>query len=243
MFSVVSPGFVYTDVSRDIVEHDIDVVSDLWTFDDREVYRGSRDKKYTHANVYWLYSEELERVGCVEHDPVNHSKFQTLWFHENPFATLMQEEEWESHDTIWATLPQRSAELFLANGWTTPTLFLEHCLQGPTRVISPSMLMKMPEVFECVKCSKKSLTQFDHGTARPLDFPSKEKILFLDDDMIVCVPPSSSRVWSLITQLQPLGADSLPQEQVQEQERQTAPSPPPPSPQPSPTPEQQAPSQ
>ena len=201
MFSIVSPGFFYQDTSRDIVESDIDIVSDLWTFDDREVYRGSRDKRYSHANVYWLYSEELERVGCVEHDPINHSNFQTLWFYENPFATLFQEEEWETHDTLWMTLPQRSAELFLANGWTTPSTFLEHCLNGSTRIVTPSMLRDMPCVYGCV-CGKLSLTPIEHPGAlapRPLDFSSKEKILFLDDDMIVYVPPTDSRVWSLLS--------------------------------------------
>ena len=53
MFSAIDRKVVYP-VSTDITEHDIDVVSDLWTMDGREVYRGRRDPTYTHANVYGL---------------------------------------------------------------------------------------------------------------------------------------------------------------------------------------------
>lgn len=216
MYSAISPGFLYTDVSSDITEHDINVISDLWTFDNREVYRGSRDTAYTHANVYWLYNEDLDRVGCVEHNTLDHSEFETLWFYDNPFATLFQEEGWVTTDSLWAILPQRSVELFLAEGLTKPELVLEHCLHGPTRVLSPVMLMEMPDVFECEKCNKRSITRFDHGVSRPMDFPEKGKILFVDDDMIVSVPPIQSRVWSLLgfTQPQPLDDDSsLPEQE------------------------------
>ena len=59
MYSILAPEFVYTDISPDITETDIDVVSDLWVMDGREVYRGGRDPRYTHANVYWLYDQYL----------------------------------------------------------------------------------------------------------------------------------------------------------------------------------------
>jgi hypothetical protein len=92
MQSVLDPTVLYTDHSRDVVEHDVDVVSDLWTMDDRDVYRGSRDTSYSHANVYWLYTEDLERTGLVEHSLSDHADFRILWFNENPFAMLLQEE-------------------------------------------------------------------------------------------------------------------------------------------------------
>ena len=72
MNSILDPNVVYEDISADVTEHDIDVVSDLWNMDGRDVYRGSRDPRYTHANVYWLYSEELTRVGLIEHSLTNH---------------------------------------------------------------------------------------------------------------------------------------------------------------------------
>ena len=235
MFSAVSPGFLYTDVSPDISEHDIDVISDLWTFDNREVYRGSRDAKYTHANVYWLYNESLERGGCVEHKTTDHTEFETLWFHESPFGTLLQEEGWKESDSLWAILPQRSVELYLAEGWTTPEFVLERCLGGATRVISPSMLIRMPEVFGCNECKKRTL-QSNHGTAQALDFPSKEKILFVDDDMIVYVPPPTSLVWSQLSMQLPQPDAGSSQEPVQELVQTHREPTPPLSPQPSPPP-------
>ena len=39
MQSILDPKVIYTDLSRDIVEHDVDVVSDLWNMDGRDVYR------------------------------------------------------------------------------------------------------------------------------------------------------------------------------------------------------------
>ena len=93
MFSVVNPSIVY-DVSPDAVETDIDVISDLWTMGGHDVYRGARDPRYTHANVFWLYNKDLERVGCAEHRKENNADVSLLWFHESPFATLFQEEEW-----------------------------------------------------------------------------------------------------------------------------------------------------
>jgi hypothetical protein len=83
MFSLLQPAFLYEDVNPDITENDIDVVSDLWEMDGREVYRGSRDPRYTHANVYWLYDVDLQRVGCSEHDLSDHGNFRLLWFQDS----------------------------------------------------------------------------------------------------------------------------------------------------------------
>jgi hypothetical protein len=80
MFSRLKPEVLYDDVNPDITENDIDVVSDLWEMDGRDVYRGSRDPRYTHANVYWLYDTDLRRVGCSEHNTEDHGDFRLLWF-------------------------------------------------------------------------------------------------------------------------------------------------------------------
>ncbi len=92
MYSILNPNVVYQDTSPDVTEHDIDVVSDLWDIDGREVYRGARDPRYTHANVYWLYNEDLERVGCAEHNKKDQADFRVLWFRESEFGTLLQED-------------------------------------------------------------------------------------------------------------------------------------------------------
>ena len=220
MFSVLKPGFLYTDVSPDITETDIDVVSDLWTMDGRDVYRGSRDPRYTHANVYSLYDEDLHRVGISEHNLEDHADVRLLWFYESEFGTLLQEEGWETRGDIWSRMPQSVFDRFVNEGWTTPKSFLEQCLYGPVRVVTTDMLIKIPDVYTCNACGKRSLAQ--QGCMQretPLDFPDKEKLFFVDLDMIVHVPPPTSRVWSILHQT-PHDGDSSEQVRVQETERQ-----------------------
>lgn len=198
MQSVLDPSVLYTDLSRDVVEHDVDVVSDLWTMDDRDVYRGSRDTSYSHANVYWLYTEDLERTGLVEHSLSDHADFRILWFNENPFAMLLQE-EWTTEDSLWSMLPRTTVETFLANDWTTPARILNACLYGPTRILSVRDVLNPPAMYSCSVCGKKSLDTFQCGDVRSqVDFPSKTKIVFIDDELYVCRPPPGSRVWDLL---------------------------------------------
>lgn len=221
MFSQLNSGIVYDDVSPDIREHDVDVISDLWSMGGREVYRGSRDPRYTHANVYWLYDEEMQRVGLAEHDKADNARFHLLWIEDTEFGTLLQEEGWVRKDSLFAYLPDHVAEKFLAEGWTTPTLFLEQCLGGPMRIITPAMLIKKPMVSFCSGCKTKSLRP--HPSSHPsawteLDVPHKEKVFFVDDDLVVHVPPTDSTVWDrILTRPLPGGGSSLPQEQAQEQ--------------------------
>ena len=149
MQSILDPSVLYKDLSRDISEHDVDVVSDLWSMDGRDVYRGSRDTHYSHANVYWLYTEDLERVGLVEHSLSDHSDFRILWFHNNPFATLLQEEGWTNDESIWSVLSRTAVERFLFEDWTTPEQILNGCLYGPTRLVTVDTLLKTPDIHSC----------------------------------------------------------------------------------------------
>jgi len=198
MYSILKPDFVYDDVSGDITETDIDVVSDLWTMDGRNVYRGSRDPRYTHANVYWLYDEDLQRVGCSEHDIQDHAVFHLLWFGDNDFSTLLQE-EWNPDGHLWSKLPQRTFDRFVNEGWTDPVSILEQCLSGPTRIVSPDILMRPPLVYSCSKCGRKSLSPLKNclgSTSAPLDYPSQESVVFVDFDLVTYIPPLGSSVWS-----------------------------------------------
>ena len=144
MQSILDPRLLYTDISRDVVEHDVDVVSDLWTMDGRDVYRGSRDTQYSHANVYWLYTEELERTGLVEHLLTDHADFRILWFHDTPFGTLLQEEGWTSEYSVWSVLPQATVERFMAEDWTTPAKLLNACLYGDSRILTVDTVLSRP---------------------------------------------------------------------------------------------------
>lgn len=227
MESQLLSGFIYRDTARDITENDLDVVSDLWTIDGREVYRGSRDPRYTHANVYWLYSETLERVGLCEHSLTDQADFRTLWFQDTDFGTYLQEEGWEQSDDIWTRLPRHAFDRFINEGWTTPDAFLEQCLHGHVRVFTPAMIEKLPTVYTCSKCGKKSLRPSPgcSMTQAPLDFPDTQCVFFVDSDMIMYRPPASSRVWDLLTPRQQPSHDDDSQQQAQEKELQEAQSP------------------
>jgi hypothetical protein len=236
MYSQINSNVLYQDTSSDVTEYDIDVVSDLWSMDGRDVYRGARDPRYTHANVYWLYNQDLERVGCCEHDREDHGRFHLLWFHESPFATLLQEDGWTTGDDLWSVLPNHVCERFFNEGWTTPVSFLEHCLDGPLRILTPDMVVNLPNVYTCSKCERRSLVSSRCMTeASVLDLPDKAKIYFVDDDLVLHRPPPDSVVWSRLS-LQRDDDSSKPtvQEQaVQSESRQEPPldvAPRPPSP-------------
>ena len=235
MQSILDPQVLYTDLSRDISEHDVDVVSDIWSMDGRDVYRGSRDRHYSHANVYWLYSEELERVGLVEHSLQNNADFRILWFYDDPFSTFFQE-EWIVKDSLWSTLPRTTVERWITEELTTHEQVLNACLYGSARILSLGHVLNRPIVHSCADCEWRSLKKLDCGDLQlELDFPDKTKILFIDDDFYVCQPPSDSKVWGLLgfTSPRPLDDEpALPEQVPVQQESQSEPPPQTPSPQP-----------
>lgn len=198
MFSIIDRSVIY-DVDTDITEHDINIVSDLWTMAGRQVYRGARDPAFTHANVYWLYDpDDLDRVGVSEHKLDNPADVSLLWYKDNPFGTLLQEDGWTEGETIWKELPVHAYEQCLSEGWTTPTRLLERCVRGSMRVVTQDMLITRPTLHACEKCDRISVSSFVCGTATPLTFPAKEKVFFIDDRMVIHTPPKGSAVWSLL---------------------------------------------
>ena len=122
-------------------------------------------------------------------------------------------------EDIWSKLPRHVFERFLNEGWTTPKVFLEQCLSSSLRIVTPSMLLEKPVVYSCIECKKKSLSPIcSSNQMAPLDFPDKSKIFFVDDDLVIHIPPISSRVYDFLFMLQqPHDGGSLPQalEQVQ----------------------------
>ena len=217
---------MYDDISDDVTEHDVDVMSDLWSMNGRDVYRGSRDPRYTHANVYWLYDEDLRRVGLSEHSLEDHADFRILWFYESGFATFMQEEGWTTGPNVWSILPSHVYERCFSEGWTTPHTLLEQCLNSSYRIVTPEMLASLPKVYSCEACKASSLSSVCvSNQVNPLDFPDKAKIVFVDDDLVIHNPPSDSTIFyrlGFATQQQPHDDDSskqVPQQQVQVQEQ------------------------
>jgi hypothetical protein len=187
MFSVIRKGLVYENLSSDIVEHDLDIDADQWSYDGRDVYRGAIDPDYIkyNLNVYWLYDDDSKRVGLAEHDTDDASIFKPLWFYNNPYATLFQDDSWKSTDTtLWSKMSNEAYQDCLDTDFKNVT---NQSLVGGTLLVTTKMLINKPDLYICEKCSKKTLMVDDnchHASVSNLDF-KKFSILFLDDDFVL----------------------------------------------------------
>lgn len=185
MLSILRSGLVYKDISSDIVEHDLDIDADQWNYDNKDVYRGSVDPEYVSygLNVYWLYDDNLMRVGLAEHEAKEPEVFKTLWFRSNPFATLYQDDSWESTgSTLWSKLSNEAYQDFL-EGMNVH----DKAINSGVLLATPSMIIEKPKLYTCEKCNKKSLAKersCSQALCSDLDF-SQFSILFLDEDYIL----------------------------------------------------------
>jgi hypothetical protein len=172
MESRIDPTVRYP-VNKGIASHDYDIEADSWNYGGLEVFRGTQDPEYTHADVYWLYSETSERIGVAEHSCGDHATFHVMWFYECPFATLLQEEGWTStEETIWTRMPSHVYDYCIENRITDVELLRIFFLRGNWRLVTPRMEKQ--------------------------DYPDPFKVLFVDDDCIVYTPPEASSVWSML---------------------------------------------
>lgn len=187
MFSSLRKGLVYTNISSDIVEHDLDVDADQWTYDGKDVFRGSLDSEFliNKLNVYWLYDDNSKRVGLAEHDIDEPEIFKALWFRDNQYSTLYQDDMWISTEaTLWSKLSNEAYQDCLENDFITVS---DLALNSGTLLITPDILIKSPELYTCEKCGKKSLMKSNvcsTASASSLDF-SQFSILFLDDNFVI----------------------------------------------------------
>ena len=159
MFSILRKGLVYKNISQDIVEHDLDIDVDQWSYDQKDVYRGSIDREYLsyNLNVYWLYDDDSRRIGLAEHDSDDPAIFKALWFYENPYATLFQDPQWKcTNETLWSKLSVEAYQDLLEDDFKYVS---DACLQSGRMLITPDMLIETPEMFTCETCGKKSLTK------------------------------------------------------------------------------------
>ena len=141
MFSNLRKGFVYTNISSDIVEHDVDIDADQWSYDGRDVYRGLPDPTYIpkNLNVYWLYDDDSKRVGLAEHELESPEVFKALWFYENPFATLFQDPAWKSTgETIWSKLSNEAYQDCLEDDFKT---VFQRALKSGVGLVTPELVI------------------------------------------------------------------------------------------------------
>ena len=204
MYSILRPTLLYTDISPDIAEHDEDHDASEWAYD-RTVFRGALDASYKTdgLDVYWLYDDNLNRIGLAEHETDDHSVFKTLWFRDSPFGTLFQE-DWTKKESLFTLLSPEAYQ----DSIDSDILLLAH-----HRLVLPDYLIKgFPSVYEC-SCG----TSFS-----PMCSAVKKTIvlsnpIFIDDSYIMYQPPSDSKVWS-IPGLQHVASlkEQVPQPQSQE---------------------------
>jgi len=197
MLSVLRRGLVYTNISTDIVEHDLDVDADQWNYDEKDVYRGSVDPEYITRGltVHWLYDDNLKRVGLAEHESADLAVFKTLWFYDTPYGTLYQDPTWKSTgNTLWSKMSNDAYQDYLEG-----LPIHDHALNSGVLLVTPNMLIDAPKLYTCERCNKKSLMSKNicpHASASVLDF-SKFSLLFLDDDYVIyerstqTLPPQS----------------------------------------------------
>jgi hypothetical protein len=191
MFSVLRKGLIYENLSSDIVEHDLDIDADQWSYDQHDVYRGAIDSNYIAygLNVHWLYDDDSKRVGLAEHDSSDLANFTVLWFYDNPFATFFQNEAWKSSGTtLWSKLSNEAYQDCLETDFKYVS---DLALSSGVLLMTPEMIVKKPDLYTCEECGKKSLMKSNvcsTASVSDLDF-SQFSILFLDDDFVLYDKP------------------------------------------------------
>lgn len=215
MLSLLRKGLIYDNISTDIVEHDLDVDADQWSYDGKDVYKGSIDPDYLcrDLNVHWLYDDNLKRVGLVEHEAKEPEVFKCLWFHDNPFATLYHDPSWKSTgSTLWSKLSNEAYQ-----DWLEGMNIHDKALDCGLLLVTPKILMSPPKIYSCDYCGKKSLVEGNscsHASVSDLDF-SEFSILFLDDDFLIYEKVASVSSTTVVTQQSGASAEAQPELQTE----------------------------
>jgi len=188
MFSRLRKGLVYRNTSIDVSEHDDEYESDLWSYDGKDVYRGSFDPTFVSQNllVYSLYDENSKRIGIAEHEMNAPEVFQALWFYDTPFGTLFQDPRWKSkNETVWSLMSHEAYQDCLESDVREKALYSNVFLMTPEDCIS------LPQLYSCETCGKKSLKKFPCGTPIVFDL-SQFTVLFMDEDFVLYEKPITS---------------------------------------------------
>ena len=185
MYSILRPTLLYTDISTDIAENDEDHDASEWAYSDKTVYRGALDISYKNQglDVFWLYNEELTRVGLAEHESGNHAVFETLWFRESPFGTLFQE-DWKTGETVFSMMSSEAYQDCVDS---------DILLKGVNRLVLPRYLTEgFPSIYECA-CG----TSFSPMCSAVKKTVKITNPIFIDESFVVYYPPEDSRVFKL----------------------------------------------
>lgn len=227
MFSLLRKGLVYEDTDPNIVEHDEDIDGVGWSYEGRDVYRGRLDPRYEKykLDVYWLYDDNINKVGLVEYEKEDDEQFRVLWFLDNPFATLFHDENWVStNKTVWSMLPYEAYLDCLEDDFST---VFDRCLSSKYRLITHSMLTNPPILYTCKNCKAQSIKPLKchaHFIEKKNYFKHPHP-LFVDDSFIIheltVRPPHASSEQERSEQVQEQPQQESMDEQTPPQESQT----------------------
>jgi len=184
MYSILRPSLLYTDISIDIAENDEDHDASEWSYSGKTVFKGALDGSYKSEglDVYWLYNDELNRIGLAEHESDNHAVFETLWFRDSPFGTLFQE-DWKTGQSVVDLLTHEAYQDCIDSSFL---------LKAYHRVVTPKYLMYgFPDVYECA-CGI-SFSPMCSAVKKTVKITSP---LFIDDSLILYYPPENSKVFT-----------------------------------------------
>ena len=192
MISSLRPNLIYKDISTDINERDDDIDADEWVYDEKPVFRGTMDPDYLKYDlkVYSLYDDNSKRVGIVEHDVNDETVFNVLWFRDNAFSTLYQNNRWKSTEkTLWSKMPYEAYNDCLEDDFNS---IFDKCLYSKYRLVTPTMIIEPPKIYECKKCGKRSIKQLKTcNSIRELPYFSKDVTYFFIDDSFIIYEYSS----------------------------------------------------
>lgn len=192
MLSVRNPGKIYP-VSEDIIETDMDTDVEEYNYDGKFVFRGNLDRIHSTSDVkvYWLYDNNCKRIGLVEHTANDHT---CLWYKNNVFSTLLQE-DWEAQDkTLWSIMTQAAYEDCMKHGWTTIQKVAE---RTHLTILTPADITS--DFVSPNKCSR-CMGRRQQGCIlqeKTCNFDIYSTV-FVDDDGVIYTPPSDTTVYATL---------------------------------------------
>lgn len=186
-------------VDESIADFDLNTDIEEYNYDGKVVYRGNMDPEYSKEGlkVYWLYDDDNKRVGVVEH--TGEDRHKCLWYRNNVFSTLLQE-DWSVYDeTIWQLMSETAYDDCMRRGYTVNDL---KARTQALRIVTPSDLAR-PKTLPAIACVRCHTSQ---SKKRPgcVFAPENEKesltlfdTLFVDeDDGTIYIPPGDSQVYA-----------------------------------------------
>lgn len=187
MFSILRKRLVYKDTDPNIVEHDEDIDASEWSYEGRTVYRGRVDPRYevNGLDVYWLYDDNINKVGLVEYEKYDPERFIVLWFYDNPFATLLHDKRWVSlNKTVWSVMPYEAYLDCLEDDFST---VFDRCLSSKYRLVTPDMIINPPTLYSCKNCKKESIKPLKchERYVEKKNYFQYSSLLFVDESFVI----------------------------------------------------------